>query len=322
MMTIFNLIRWRALLFTAFYMYVIRYYVLKPALMYKGIDLQMPEWAFSLLVISVCCLVSAANIINDYFDSRADRISGVRKVVVGTVIRRRSAIALHAFLNFVAVSIAFYLGFYVGAWEIGLLFLLVSVLLWLYSSAYKKHFITGNLIVGFLSALVPISVMVFELPLLNTKYAGYLTGLEEHVFYAFYAFKWILAFSFFTFCNSVMYEVNKDIYSIDGDRENKINTIAVKAGIKSSRYVLVAGTLVCILAAALFYLNLFSDNRVILFYLVFALGVPYTVYLFSVITGCKKRKLQLNLIKLIMALCVGFAFLLPYYFRYLIEHGI
>ena len=64
---------------------------------------------------AVCCLISGAYVINDYFDTKSDRISGIKKVVVGKSISRRVAISLHTVLNLFAVSIAFYLGFAVGA---------------------------------------------------------------------------------------------------------------------------------------------------------------------------------------------------------------
>ena len=32
-----------------------------------------------LLVVAVCCLISGAYVINDYFDTKSDRISGIKK---------------------------------------------------------------------------------------------------------------------------------------------------------------------------------------------------------------------------------------------------
>ena len=129
-----RLIRIRTIAFAALTMYAMRYLVIRPMLDINGLALQMTGWAFFLLVVAVCC-----------------RISGIKKVVVGKSISRRVAISLHTVLNLFAVSIAFYLGFAVGVWKIGILFLLVSGILWFYSSTYKKYFLTGNLFVGILA---------------------------------------------------------------------------------------------------------------------------------------------------------------------------
>ena len=149
MYEILRLIRIRTIAFAALTMYAMRYLVIRPMLDINGLALQMTGWAFFLLVVAVCCLISGAYVINDYFDTKSDRISGIKKVVVGKSISRRVAISLHTVLNLFAVSIAFYLGFAVGVWKIGILFLLVSGILWFYSSTYKKYFLTGNLLVGF-----------------------------------------------------------------------------------------------------------------------------------------------------------------------------
>ena len=83
MLKILRLIRIRTLIFTVFVMCMVRYFVMEPLLLKEGFFLQMPVVVFVLLIISVCCLVAAAYVINDYFDTRTDRISGVKAVIVG-----------------------------------------------------------------------------------------------------------------------------------------------------------------------------------------------------------------------------------------------
>lgn len=109
MWEVLRLIRIRTIAFAALTMYTMRYMVILPMLELNGFTLQMADWAFTLLVVAVCCLISGAYVINDYFDTKCDRISGFRTVVVGKSISRRMAITLHSLLNVIAVSIAFYL---------------------------------------------------------------------------------------------------------------------------------------------------------------------------------------------------------------------
>ena len=83
MYEILRLIRIRTIAFAALTMYAMRYLVIRPMLDINGLALQMTGWAFFLLVVAVCCLISGAYVINDYFDTKSDRISGIKKVVVG-----------------------------------------------------------------------------------------------------------------------------------------------------------------------------------------------------------------------------------------------
>ena len=178
------------------------------------------------------------------------------------------AISLHTVLNLFAVSIAFYLGFAVGVWKIGILFLLVSGILWFYSSTYKKYFLTGNLLVGILAALIPISAIVYEIPLLNMAYAELLIETGTNFLYM---FDWVFGFAWFIFLNTLMYEINKDIYTVEGDRENGNHTIP-------------------------------------------ALLLPYGIYIISILSGKRKRRFQLWLIRLIMVLCLGVSVFLRHFF--------
>ena len=196
MLEIFRLIRIHTIIFAALTMYAMRYFVVLPMLQLNGFTLQMTDWAFALLVIALCCLISGAYVINDYFDTKTDRISGVKHVLVGKIISRRMAIIMHTLFNVFAVGIAFYLGFAVGVWKIGILFLLVSGILWFYSTVYKKYFIVGNVMVGLLAALIPVCAIVYEIPLLNMAYADILIETDTNFVYMFY---WIFGFSWFIF---------------------------------------------------------------------------------------------------------------------------
>lgn len=314
MWEILRLIRIRTLIFATLTMYAMRYLVILPMLQINGFTLQLTDWAFSLLVIAICCLISGAYVINDYFDTRIDRISGVREVVVGKTISRRVAITLHSLLNVVAVGISFYLGFAVGVWKIGLLFLLVSGILWFYSSTYKKYFVTGNLVVGLLAALIPVSAIVYEIPLLNMAYAAILLETGTNFLYM---FNWVFGFSWFIFLNILMYEINKDIYTVAGDREAGIRTIPVTLGIRFARFIIIALGLIGIGSACLIYYLEFTASLAILVYLIIGLLLPYTVYLVSIGGKNRNRHFQLNMIRLIMVLCLGVSFFFKHFFQLL-----
>lgn len=311
MLEIFRLIRLRTIAFTAFSMYAMRFLVILPLLDKEGFDLQMPEGDFSLLVIAVCCLVSAAYVINDYFDTKADRISGSRPVIVGKTISRRAAITLHTLLNMVAVGIAYYLARNVHHSEIVFLFLVISAILWFYSSRFKKCFLWGNLIVAFLAGLIPLTVATFEIPLLNEAYSDVIEKTQMDFNNVFY---WISCFAYFLFLNMLIYEINKDMYSVNGDRAEGIMTIPVKRGIPVARKVIITLVTVCLISLVVFFIMEFRSSAVMLVYFLIGLIVPYLVYGYSVLKN-DKMKFQLRLIRLIMVLCIGISLFLHHFFN-------
>ena len=311
MFEIFRLIRLRTIAFTAFTMYAMRFLVILPLLDKEGVDLQMPEGDFSLLVIAVCCLVSAAYVINDYFDTKADRISGSRPVIVGKTISRRAAITLHTLLNMVAVGIAYYLARNVHHSEIVFLFLVISAILWFYSSRFKKRFLWGNLIVAFLAGLIPLTVATFEIPLLNEAYSDVIVKTQMDFNNVFY---WTSCFAYFLFLNMLIYEINKDMYSVNGDRAEGIMTIPVKCGILVARKVIITLVAVCLISLVVFFIMEFRSSAVMLVYFLIGLIVPYLVYGYSVLKN-DKMKFQLRLIRLIMALCIGISLFLHHFFN-------
>lgn len=310
MLGILKLIRIRTLLFAAFTMYCMRYFVIRSILDINGLTLQLPDWAFTLSVLSVCSLIAGANVINDYFDTRIDRLSAVKDVVVGRCITRRTAMTLHSVLNILAIVIAFGLSIYVGIWKIGILFLLVSGLLWFYSSTYKRYLLVGNLIVGILAALIPLCVLLFEIPLLNNEYADLLIQTDTNFMYL---FNWILGFSLFMFLNTVIYEMNKDIYTIPGDIEKGIRSVPVKWGIRATRIVISVWVAIAVCCAVGLYFTVFSESSLVLAYILLGICLPYCIYSVCVWWSVK-RSLQLGIIRLIMVLCVAFSFLLHHFF--------
>ena len=87
-------------------MYGVRYYI-QSVNYYQKIDDSGID--FFLLVFSTVLIAAAGNIINDYFDVKADRINRPEKLIITKHIKRRWAILVHWIFNGVAFTIALYL---------------------------------------------------------------------------------------------------------------------------------------------------------------------------------------------------------------------
>jgi 4-hydroxybenzoate polyprenyltransferase len=282
-----NLIRWPNLLIIILTMVLMRYAVIGSLLskidvilLYGSgeetrMTLQFPLFNFILLVAATTLITAAGYVINDYFDIRADLINR-GEVIVGTKITRRKAMMWHTIFNITGVGAGFYISWKAGYFWLGTLYLIVSGLLYFYSSSYKRQFLVGNLLVALLTALVPLLVVFYEWPALYRYYMVNAVTLPDFNL----IFHWVGGFAVFAFLLTLSREIIKDIEDFEGDKEHGRNTVPVVTGIRSAR--IIAASINILITALLFIVWYFAINDwITLFYLILLISLPllYVVFL-------------------------------------------
>ena len=302
--SILRLIRFPNLLIIAATQYAMRYFLMEPMLPSSNFKLQFGEIQFALLVFSTICIAAAGYIINDYFDTQADMINRPARVVVGITISRRIAMTLHALLNVIGIGIGIYLSFYVKLPSLSLVFIMASGLLWFYSTNYKRQFLVGNLSVAFLTGLVPIMVVLFEIPLLNREYG--LVMIRNNASFN-YMLAWVSAFGFFAFLTTLIREVIKDAEDFEGDMAYGMKTVPIILGTfwtKVLIVLLIAGTLIMLVTLLLKFIAFSVDplDFISVVYFALFLLLPLILLAIQVISATEKKgfKRASSLIKLIM----------------------
>jgi 4-hydroxybenzoate polyprenyltransferase len=245
-----RLIRYKNLLIVAATQYLMRYAIISPILGINDFELQLSSFHFFLLVLATLFITAAGYVINDYFDTRTDILNRPDTVVVGRKISRRAAIIMHWGLNFSGIIIGFYLSFYIGIPLMGLLFVFVTGLLWFYSTTYNRQFLTGNVIISFLTAVVPLMVVLFEIPLLNREYGNFLR-LNNASFN--YIFAWVGSFGYFAFLTTLAREIIKDIEDYEGDKIQGRKSVPIVAGIPFSKMIVQGLIIVILISLAYLY---------------------------------------------------------------------
>jgi 4-hydroxybenzoate polyprenyltransferase len=237
-----KLIRFENILIVIFTQYIIRYCVIDSLLFYvtdryyQKIFLQLSHGTFFLLTLSTALIAAGGYIINDYFDLKTDKINRPDKVVLDKVIKRRWAMVIHIIFNAVGILLAVYVAWKAGNVKLALIHVISAGLLWYYSTTFKRQLLIGNIIVSFLTALVPLTVMLFELPKVIDLYDQMLPGLRLN-FTTLY--KYILAFSVFAFIASLIREIIKDMEDVEGDREMGCNTVPIVWGMKAAKAIVI-----------------------------------------------------------------------------------
>ncbi|MBC7850262.1 MAG: geranylgeranylglycerol-phosphate geranylgeranyltransferase [Chitinophagaceae bacterium] len=242
----FRLIRSLNLLFIALTQFLFQYCIIVPSLRDASSAPQLNNFYFLLLVFASLCIAAAGYIINDYFDLNIDRINKPEKLVVEKIIKRRWAILWHILLSGIGVLISFFVGWknnhnlLLGFANIGCV-----LLLWVYSTTFKKKLLTGNIIISLLTGWVVLVLYVAEMP-------RYFLAANDPIVVSAVAkiFKLAILYSGFAFIISLIREVIKDIEDRSGDEKYGCRTMPIVWGLNASK-VFIATWLIVLIAAVL-----------------------------------------------------------------------
>ncbi|NQX90998.1 MAG: UbiA family prenyltransferase [Flavobacteriales bacterium] len=225
------------LIIIGFTMYAMRFGVLQTVAQgFEGsLTLQIPEWQFFLLVLVMVLLAAGGNIINDYFDQRIDEINKPKKVVVGKVIRRGTALRLHQTFTLSATILGIYLAYDFGMVWWSLLPIAMGITLWFYSYALQRYLWIGNFAVSLLVGIVPLWSGLFEIPLLVDEIqvlGGDGKALSQTCWI------WLIGFALFAFWLTLIREAIKDIQDKRGDITAGFRTLPIVWGIAKTKWYL------------------------------------------------------------------------------------
>ncbi|MDW5288446.1 geranylgeranylglycerol-phosphate geranylgeranyltransferase [Formosa sp. PL04] len=216
-MKVLNLIRWKNILLIILVQTLIKY-ALFPVF---HVNTALQDWQFALLVLSTLCLASAGNIINDIYDVDTDAINKPNRLIIGKSISEKMGYNLFIVLNIIGVALGFYLSHAVGKSGFFALFVIISVLLYLYASYLKRTCLVGNITISILVALSIIIVGLFDLiPVITFENQN-----NQRV-----VFKIVLEYAGMAFLLNLIREIIKDIEDIDGDYASGMTTLPVLIG--------------------------------------------------------------------------------------------
>lgn len=314
-MNFLRLIRVFNLIIIGLTMYCLAWYF-DSLLLPSGLEEKRFTLSFFILVLSTVLIAAAGNIINDYFDTRADRINRPKRVILGKTIKRRWAIVLHWLLNFIAFGMAIYLSYRFETFWYLFIHLLSINLLWGYSMQLKRTFIIGNISVALLTGLVPVLVGIYYNQYLN------ISTLESYFPFNYatvnnYALYIGFFLGSFAFLLNWTREIVKDIEDIRGDKQLKAKTIPIVLGVKKAKVIsliIFSSTLVLLLALYLL-LNLNSKAQLFAFAPLILAGFFFFIAFFSLIKATTKKQIKRThqIIKLIMV----FGLILPLFWAIL-----
>ena len=310
----------------AFTQYMVRYCVLIPTLNLQAHDLgyslltvQMTEFDFFLLILSTMFIGAAGYIINDYFDVSIDRINRPDSNVVGKSVKRRIAMISHIIINFIGVSLGIYLSWKYNFLRLGsMIFISAPLLLWFYSTNLKRRFLIGNLVIALLSGIVPMVVVLFEIPLIYKSFPILISNNSLDLSGILTVVQFIALFAFVI---TLIREIIKDLEDYEGDIEYGCKTMPIVLGVAPTKIVLVIilGLIITTLGW-LQYLQLEAEDWTSLIYFLVLLQMPLFYLSYRILTskGKKDWRFASITIKFIMVAGISFFFLYAHQIQKLI----
>ncbi len=228
-----QLVRWPNLVFIIitqldFYFSVFR------SLMWQGNEHFITERSglFFLLILASVLIAAAGYIINDYFDVHIDRVNKPQRVIVDKKLNRRWAILLHLLFSIAGISISLYVSYKTRSYIIGFANTGCVLLLWFYSTWFKKTLLFGNVIISFLTGWVTAVVYFFAGARIIYR-DGWLNA--PYPFDVRKLFVYTIIYAGFSFILSLVREAVKDVEDMDGDAKHGCRTLPIVAGIPAAK---------------------------------------------------------------------------------------
>ena len=237
-----TLIRLKNLIIVALTQLVIKFSLINPFVD----NFILSNTQFYLLVLATVFITASGYIINDIYDVATDTINKNQKRIIGKSIKSRNAIFWYIFFNLIGLLLGLYIAYIVDKLAFGLIFFYCIFSLWTYSKHMKSSFLLGNLQVSFLTALSIFNVALFDIiPNGINKTNGELM-----------IFKIILCYTAFAFITTFIREMIKDMEDMEGDKKINAKTLAITCGIKKTKWISLAFTMLTFFG--IFYFQYFQ----------------------------------------------------------------
>lgn len=228
------------------------------------------------IVLATICVIASGYIINNFYDSKTDRINKPLKSKIDSIVGQETKIKIYFLLNFIGVVFGLLV-----SWRAALFFAFYIFLIWLYSHKLKKYPLTGLFSAAILSILPFFAVFV------------YYKNFSALIF----------TFAAFLFFVLMIRELLKDLENIKGDIVQNYQTIAVKYGERFTKMLITI--LVLLTLNPVYFLWKYPEIGMMkyYFYLIGLFSLPFLFLVWK--ANSKKEYLILHsLVKLVIFLGV------------------
>lgn len=313
MKSFLRLIRYQNLLMIAFTLWMTAFCIIKPLLELYHLQQTFTNLDITIIILAWVCIAAGGYVINDYFDTQTDRINRPDTQVIGKTITHGSATTYHIAFSITGCILGFMVSARIGVWKFGFIYPIIVGMLWFYSSAYKKMFLVGNLVVSFVTAFGITIPALYEMP---GQFAATSEVVQYGVFDPYILFYTTSAFAVFAFITTLAREIIKDLEDVEGDRILGAKTIPIVLGNTVTKII------VCVLIAITIGGLIYAYNKwmsevhatLSACYITIGIILPLLFLAYKVITIKERKDCHFcsTLMKIIMLMGICYMFVARY----------
>jgi 4-hydroxybenzoate polyprenyltransferase len=286
-----KLIRFQNLLMIALMQCIIRYGFLK----LQKVELALADWQFALLVLSTIFIAAGGYIINDIMDQETDSINRPNQVIVGRSISESMAYNLYFGFTIAGALIGFYLSNLIYRDNFFGIFIITSLLLYIYATSFKQIAVIGNILVSLALALSVIIVGLFDIIPATDQVNRFQMMLWLELLFDYAVFAFLLNF---------IREIIKDLEDIKGDYNQGMRTLPIVLGVSRTAKVVAVITVIATVIL-LWYINNHLMNSGLYIATLYALVFLISPLIFAVVkvwTAATQKEFHLlsNVIKAVI----------------------
>jgi 4-hydroxybenzoate polyprenyltransferase len=228
------------------------------------------------------------------------------------IIKRRWAMILHIIFNGIGLLLGLYLALKCHSLKLLTFQILSILLLWFYSTHFKKQLLIGNIVVSLLTATIPIMPLVYEYYLIGgiDSLSSFLIGDFLKILVII-----IIGYSAFAFLTSFAREVIKDMEDYKGDIQTGCKTMPIVWGIITSKVVTFFLIVITIGLLLLASFKFYKEQQYLAIYYILGLVIlPLIILLIQIIRAktSKDFKMASLLLKFVMLFGIAFTIIIKY----------
>jgi len=262
----------------------------------SGINPEMNDNQFYLLVLYSILLTLSGYIINDIYDVNTDKVNKPKQNWV-LLIGRKPAITLYTLLSVFSILISFYLAVQLDKYQYIWITPIVSFLLWAYSRYFKSGPLIGNIWVSIFCSLVIVLIWLSE------ERSLHVLSLNSNMNYYKLA-QWVFViYTCFAFIITLCRELAKDAEDMEGDKSVSAKTFPIVFGIKSTKYLLIGLHIflsLVLLIVLICLMSTFTSFQIIYCIALIFMPLTISIYLITKAINPKQFGIVSTLIKCIM----------------------
>ncbi|MBA5792334.1 geranylgeranylglycerol-phosphate geranylgeranyltransferase [Flavobacterium sp. xlx-214] len=237
----------------------------------------LKDFNLFLIILSSALAIASGYIINNFYDTEKDLINRPNKSQLDKLVSKNTQLRTYFALNFTSACLA-----WLVSWRAVAFYAVYIFLLWFYSHKIKKNYpIVGNITASLLVLLPFFGILM--------HFANFSWGIFAHAFYLYLIL--------------LIREFVKDLENIKGDFANNYQTVPVRFGAKTSKYIISFLTLLTLVPAYLLIWYYEVGYMQYYFYVSSGLLLAFVIFLFDAQTQTDFKKLHI-LLKLIIILGV------------------